>query len=155
MLEFELWRFSSGAESTLGILFEPFAGRLRFLCFTLEDEFRTIKKFEETRIPAGSYSLSLRLHGGHHQRYERRFADFHKGMIEIDAVPGFTDILVHIGNNDDDTAGCILVADASSQNITEAGSQGASRAAYIRIYPHMAGPLVEGKEVRLTIKDIA
>lgn len=154
MIEFELWRFSSATESTLGILFERKAGRLRWLCFSLEDEFRTVKKYGETRIPAGVYSLSLRLHGGHHERYGKRFA-FHRGMIEIDSVPGFTDVLVHIGNNDDETAGCVLIGDASAQNITEEGSIGASRAAYVRIYPQMADPLARGDEVHLTIKDIA
>ena len=154
MIEFEAWRFSSGSESSLGLLFEFKSARRRWLCFTLEDEFRTIKKFEETRIPAGTYFLSLRTHGGHHERYKRRFGTVHHGMIEIESVPGFTDVLIHIGNKDDDTAGCLLLGDTAQQNITEDGFIGASKAAYVRVYPTLARA-VEGEGAQLTIKDVA
>ena len=81
----------------------------RFVCFGLEDEYRADKVAGETRIPAGQYSVSLRTHGGFHDRYSERFADIHRGMLEVADVPGFSDILIHVGNTDEDTSGCLLV----------------------------------------------
>lgn len=97
-------RFTSDHESTISLI--SLDGK--FVCFGLEDEHRTKKVFSETRIPAGVYDVKVRTWGGFHQRYAARF-DYHKGMLEILNVPGFTDILIHIGNTEKDTAGCLLV----------------------------------------------
>ena len=80
-----------------------------FECFGLEDEPRTVKKYGETRIPAGTYKIEVRRVGGFHVRYKKRFPAFHEGMLWIKNVPGFEYILIHIGNDDDDTAGCLLL----------------------------------------------
>ena len=76
--------------------------------FILEDQPQTKKIFGETRIPAGTYELELRTEGTTHEKYLRRFPEFHKGMIHLLNVPNFKYILYHIGNKDDDTAGCML-----------------------------------------------
>lgn len=80
-----------------------------FECFGLEDEYREVKVAGETRIPAGCYDVKVRTVGGFHNRYKRKFPDIHQGMLQLMNVPGFDFILIHIGNTDDDTAGCILV----------------------------------------------
>jgi len=98
-------RFVSDEDTTISQVFV----RGKFACFGLEDEFRLEKLVGETRIPAGTYRLGIRRHGGMHGRYKKRFGIFHRGMIEILNVPGFTDILIHCGNYDKDTAGCLLV----------------------------------------------
>jgi len=151
-MKLEVLRFSSQAESTLGLLFDVTVGR-KFLCFTLEDEYRTIKKFSETRIPAGEYRISLRKEGEHHERYKKNMPDIHKGMLWIRDVPNFEFILIHIGNKDDDTAGCLLVGDTSQQNVTEEGSIGASTAAYRRIYPPIARAVENGETVSIKYVD--
>jgi hypothetical protein len=97
-------RITSTLEETLGILFLDG----KFECFTLEDQYQTEKVYGETRIPEGIYEVTLRTFGGFHKRYQRKF-DFHRGMLWIKHVDNFKDILFHIGNDDDDTAGCILV----------------------------------------------
>lgn len=81
----------------------------RFECFGLEDEYRTEKVWGETRIPAGQYHVGVRTEGGFHNRYSTRLRDIHRGMLHVQNVPGFEYILIHIGNTDDDTAGCLLV----------------------------------------------
>ena len=81
----------------------------RFVCFGLEDEFREEKLASETRIPAGTYDVRLRTEGGHDARYAQRFSDIHKGMLHVRDVPNFTWILIHCGNTDEDTDGCLLV----------------------------------------------
>ena len=106
-------------------------------CFSLEDEHRTVKVWGETRIPAGRYRLGVNRNVAasdrpetFHQRYTRRFGDWHRGMIEILGVRTHTGVLIHIGNDDDDTAGCILPGESTSQ-----GWVARSTDAYKRIYP--------------------
>lgn len=151
-MELEVLRFSSQDESTLGLLFDVTAGR-GFLCYTLEDEFRPVKVAGDTRIPAGRYRITLRTVGGHDTRYRAKFPGTHKGMLWIRDVPGFQYILIHIGNRDDDTDGCLLVGDGSLQNLTEDGSVPSSRVAYLRIYPPIAAAIERGEETWITYKD--
>jgi len=151
-MKFEVLRFSSNTDSTLGMLFDVTDGR-KFLCFTLEDEYRENKVKGETRIPAGTYKLGLRTEGGFHNRYSTKFRNIHRGMIEVLDVPNFTYILWHVGNNDDNTDGCLLLGDTSQQNITKPGFVGASVDAYKRVYSPIAQALVEGKECEVTYID--
>ncbi len=156
-MNLEVQRFSSDSDSTLGLLFQVvLVGRRvlrRFLCFTLEDEHRTVKVSGETRIPAGNYRLTLRKEGGHHQRYGKRYGSWHKGMLWVREVPGFEWILIHVGNDDDDTAGCLLVGDSARQNISQSGQIQQSRKAYERIYPEIAASIERGDDVWITYID--
>lgn len=151
-MQLELLRISSATDSTLGVLFDV-GGPRRFLCFTLEDEYRTRKLLGETRIPAGTFTLRLRTEGGFHQRYASAFPDIHQGMLWLADVPGFEWVLIHTGNSDDDTAGCILLGDSAAQNLSEAGRLGESRAAYRRVYPPIARALASGDAVTLRVVD--
>lgn len=151
-MELEVLRYSSGSDSTLGLLFNISQGR-SFLCFTLEDEYRTRKQYGETRIPKGRYRVELRREGGYHSRYQRRFPEMHRGMLWIRDVPNFQYILIHIGNRDEDTAGCLLLGSSAEQNITEEGSIGASTLAYRRVYPAIAEALEKGEEVWINYID--
>ena len=80
-----------------------------FESFGLEDEYREDKIAGETRIPAGRYKVTLRTIGGFNARYTKKFPDFHKGMLWVRDVPNFEYILIHIGNTEENTAGCLLV----------------------------------------------
>lgn len=142
----EVVRFSSQEDSTLGALFDVSRGR-KFLCYTLEDEYREEKVHSETRIPAGTYDIKLRTEGGFHTRYLQKFPDIHKGMLHVQDVPGFEYILIHAGNDDDDTAGCLLVGDTSQQNITKDGFIGSSVDAYKRIYPKITNAVLNDRVV--------
>lgn len=135
-MNLELLRVSSQEDSTLGVLYERTPDR-KFLCFTIEDEYRSAKVPGETRIPKGYYEVKLRKHGGFHQRYSERFP-FHEGMLELQNVPNFTDVLIHCGNTDDDTAGCLLLGDNAFQNVTTQGKITGSVNAYKRLYPGFA-----------------
>jgi hypothetical protein len=98
-------RITSNASATLSNIFINDV----FECFGLEDEFRYEKVIGETRIPAGRYKVKLRTVGGFDGRYRSKFPDFHKGMLHVQDVPGFEYILIHVGNTEKDTAGCLLV----------------------------------------------
>ena len=150
----EVMRYSSGADSTLGLLFENGPEGREFLAYTLEDEFREEKLSAETRIPEGTYDIKLRTVGGFHSRYAAKFGTpWHKGMLHVQDVPGFEYILIHTGNTDEHTMGCLLVADSSTQNITKDGFVGASVSAYKRIYPDLAQWLVDGNKLSITYID--
>lgn len=105
----------------------------KFCCFGLEDEYREEKLANETRIPYGKYTIQLKKSGGFHDRYKKRFPDIHNGMLHVQDVPNFKWILIHCGNTDKHTAGCLLVG---SQAITEPGDMSItnSTSAYRRLY---------------------
>ena len=149
----EVLRYSSGADSTLGLLSEVGPEGREFLAYTLEDEWREEKVSAETRIPEGTYDVKLRTTGGFHSRYANKFGDWHKGMLHVQDVPGFEYILIHTGNTDEHTMGCLLVADSSTQNITKDGFIGASVSAYKRIYPSLAQWLLDGNILTITYID--
>ena len=149
----EVLRYSSGADSTLGLLSEVGPEGREFLAYTLEDEWRENKVSAETRIPEGTYDIKLRTTGGFHSRYANKFGDWHKGMLHVQDVPGFEYILIHTGNTDEHTMGCLLVADTSQQNITKEGFIGASTSAYKRVYPSLAQWLLDGNKLNITYID--
>lgn len=154
MRNLELVRYSFGSDSTLGLLFDISGGGREFLCYTLEDEARDVKVPGETCIPPGTYEITLRVVGGFHGRYGAAFPGIHEGMLWLRGVENFEYILIHCGNDDDDTAGCILVGDTSQQNVTEQGFIGHSRNAYRRIYPPIAQALKAEERVVITVKEL-
>ena len=141
-------RYCSSNDFTLGMLLDETDGK-HFLCYTLEDEHREEKVMHETRIPAGTYNITLRTSGGFHGRYEKKYGSMHKGMLWVRDVPGFEYILIHTGNTDEHTSGCLIVGNSSDYK----GFIGSSVDAYKRIYPAIAKALEDGKEVTITYED--
>lgn len=151
-METFLKRFNGGIYDTIGM----FLIETQFQCFTLEDEFRTIKVKGDTRVPAGRYEIKLRKEGGFHEKYLAKFGPaFHKGMLHITNIPDFEFILIHIGNDEDDTAGCPLVGNTVTQNVTGKGYLADSESAYKRIYPKIVDKLISGERVFITIQDFS
>jgi hypothetical protein len=146
-MKLEVLRFNSSDDFTNGILFDVSNNTRKFLSYTLEDEKRTKKVAGETRIPAGEYNLSLRKEGGFHSRYSAKFS-FHMGMIHVDDVPNFKYILWHIGNDDDDTSGCLLLGKTSQD-----GFIGSSTDAYKEVYKYVAPVIESGKKVLVNYID--
>ena len=143
-MKLKVLRFSSQSDSTNGLLFDDSDGDMKFLCYTLEDEYRSKKVRGETRVPAGVYKLELRTEGGFHARYTKKYGSMHKGMLHVTKVPGFEWILIHTGNTDEHTAGCLLVGDSQENNaLIKDGFIGKSTVAYKRIYPDIARAIQE------------
>tara|TARA_Y100000310_G_scaffold343404_1_gene450885 strand:- start:2609 stop:3076 length:468 start_codon:yes stop_codon:yes gene_type:complete len=152
-MKLQVLRFSSQKDSTSGLLFDITNG-IEFLCYTLEDEYREEKIMTETRIPQGTYKIKLRTVGGMDKKYSKRYPGIHKGMLEVCDVPNFKYILIHCGNTDDHTAGCLLVGDSQENNvIIKNGFIGKSSNAYKRIYPNIAKALVRNEEVIIKYVD--
>jgi hypothetical protein len=140
-------RFTSDADTTISTL----SVDNRFICFGLEDGHRDIKVINETRIPAGTYAVNIRTVGGLHNRYKKRFSDNHKGMLHILDVPGFEYILIHCGNDNDDTGGCLLVGEGAN---TRKGNMSitSSVRAYKKLYPKVINAAIMGR-LYITFKD--
>jgi len=98
-----LERWTHDARPTIGGLYH----RGELLCGTVEDRRQEsgVKVPGKTRIPPGTYRLKWRTEG----RWAIRFAAHdYPGSLEICDVPGFTDVLLHWGNTETDTEGCVL-----------------------------------------------
>ena len=153
-MQLEVLRFSSQADSTSGLLFEVTDMGRRFMCYTLEDERRALKVKGETRVPAGTYKIELRTEGGFHGRYTKKYPGIHRGMLHITDVPNFEFILIHTGNTDEHTDGCLIVGDSQENNsVVKDGFVGKSRIAYKRIYPRIAKALENDEEVTIQYID--
>ena len=153
-MQLEVVRFSSEVDSTNGALFDISNGTRRFLCYTLEDEHRDEKVKGETRIPSGEYRISFRRIGGFHEKYASRFRTIHKGMLWVRDVPGFEYILIHCGNTDEHTSGCLLLGDTQENNqVKKDGLIGHSTRAYFRVYPYIASALERKEEVTIKYVD--
>jgi len=152
-MKLEVLRVSSESDSSSGLVFDITDGR-KFLCYSLEDEYRNEKVKHETRVPAGTYQILLRKEGGFNARYAKKYGDFHKGMLHVQDVPGFQYILIHTGNTDEHTSGCLIVGDSQENNqLLKNGFIGKSVQAYKRIYTPIAEALENGEEVTITYTD--
>lgn len=147
MSNIKVTRFASNPDATLSIITVDGV----FVCFGLEDEYRVVKVKGETRIPAGTYKIGLRKEGGFHSKYAAKFPSFHKGMLQVLNVPGFEYILIHIGNDDGDTEGCLLVGcDAMTQSGMTIQASGV---AYEKLYKKVITAAEKG-ELSITYVDL-
>lgn len=126
-----------------------------WICATLEDAWHMVKLPGITRIPAGTYPLKLRTAGELHPRYAARFPDMHKGMLWILDVPGFEFIYFHIGNDPEDSKGCILVGSEviPPQSDNEPYKLIGSEKAYRELYPMVSLAIDHGETCWLQIID--
>lgn len=77
------------------------------------DEINKIKVKGETAIPYGKYKVTLGVKSPKYSNFSKyKYAAFTQGYIpRLINVPGFEGILIHAGNSDGDTDGCILVGE--------------------------------------------
>jgi hypothetical protein len=139
-------RLSDNKVSTIGALYIDGV----FQCFTLEDEKRLTKVMGETRIPDGVYDVVFRKEGTHHAKYGARYGEAHYGMLHIINVPNFKWILIHIGNTEKDTDGCLLVGEIAYASHTI----GSSTVAYEKLYKKVADALLKGDKVTIEFRDV-
>lgn len=97
-------RVAEGKQSTLSQLYIDNI----FQCYLLEDKIRDVKIPKQTAIPKGNYTLRLNTWGGMNAEYRQKFPKLHTGMIEINGLPNFSFVYIHIGNTYRQTAGCPL-----------------------------------------------
>jgi hypothetical protein len=145
-MKVQVSRFVNYSGCTVGLMFIDDV----FVCFVLEDVFRATKVMHKTRIPAGLYKVSLQKSGNLHTKYAQKFS-FHVGMLLLNNVPNFSGIMIHVGNSDKDSSGCLLVGNshtANKQSIQE------STLAYTKIYKTISSAILKGEQVELFISDL-
>ena len=75
-------------------------------------------------------------------------------MLHVTNVPGFNYILIHCGNTDEHTAGCLLVGDSQENNqIQKDGFIGKSTQAYKRVYQYIMEAIECDDSVTITYVD--
>ena len=151
-MNLDVVRFQMGSDATNGLLFIDGV----FECYTLEDQYQEVKVMHETCIPEGTYQIKLRNEGGFSSRYLQKYGDeFHKGMLHIQDVPGFEWILVHQGNTDLHTSGCLILGDTQQDlDKSKRGFIGNSKDAYKKMYPKVRDALLNGEKVTIQYSKI-
>ena len=146
MIDITLNRGYDSGESTIGILNTP-----QYFYVTLEDTFKAAKIKRETRIPSGRYEIKFReILSGKTKQYRKDY-DWFVWHLELQNVPDFKYVYLHIGNYPKDTDGCILVGnllDTRAKNFIGNSSLG-----FENFYEEISKYLNDGKNVFINIKD--
>ncbi len=150
-MKLQVVRTQFGKDATNGLLFIDGV----FECYTLEDQYQAVKVMHETCIPEGTYDIKFRKTGGFHAKYSARYKNAHYGMLHLQDVPGFTYILIHTGNTDEHTSGCLIVGETQQDlDINFNGMVGSSAVAYKKMYAKVANQLLQGKKVTIEYSKI-
>jgi hypothetical protein len=73
-----------------------------------EEEIKKLKVYGETAIPIGTYNIDMNTISPKFK--DRSWAKPYNGKLpRLQNVKGFSGILIHVGNTQSDTLGCILV----------------------------------------------
>ncbi|EJE2989483.1 DUF5675 family protein [Campylobacter coli] len=96
--------------------------KLLFECFSLEEDKEGLESGKDLRIPEGNYNLKRHSPS----RFENTLRSITKKddtMINVynDKVPSSRAILIHWGNTDKDTKGCILLGLTKDNNNESVG----------------------------------
>ena len=150
-MEIKVIRTQLGKDATNGLVFIDNL----FECYSLEDQYQAQKVMHETCIPEGKYEIKLRTVGGFNERYSRKYPTMHRGMLWIQDVPGFEYILIHQGNNDEHTSGCLIIGDTQQDlDVNFNGMVGSSANAYKKLYPKVSGAILAGEKVTIEYSKI-
>ena len=145
-MKLQVVRTQFGTDATNGILLVNNV----FEAYTLEDQYQAVKVMHETCIPEGTYEIKFRTVGGFHERYKKKYGNAHYGMLHLQDVPNFTYILIHAGNTDEHTSGCLIVGESQQDlDISDDGFIGHSGKAYSKLYNKVAKELLLGKKVTI------
>ena len=145
-MKLQVVRTQFGKDATNGLLFVNGV----FECYTLEDQYQAVKVLHESCVPEGTYDIKFRTVGGFHERYKKKYGNAHYGMLHLQDVPNFTYILIHAGNTDEHTSGCLIVGETQQDlDISDDGFVGHSGKAYVKLYNKVAKELLLGKSVTI------
>ena len=144
-MNLKLKRIFQHGNATTGVLFindKPEA-------FTIEDVKREVKIKGKTRIPAGVYEVKLKkIITPLTKKYREKYHWF-EWHLELQNVPGFDSIYIHIGNTALDTEGCIIVGATA----TTKGFIGDSTITFRVLYEKICKVLNSGDKVFIKIID--
>ena len=132
-----LERYSHGDNQTIGSLFGVnTTGSTLFQCDTLELPWKDNQK-QISCIPTGIYKV------------KKRFSKKYKNHLHITEVTGRSYILIHSGNFNTHTLGCVLVGELAYINDDDIVDVGNSKKTLKKLLKH-----IEFNEIELQIVDI-
>ncbi len=123
--------------------------KILFECFSLEEDKEGLESGKDLRIPEGNYNLKRHSPS----RFENTLRSITKKdddtMINVynNEVPASRAILIHWGNTDKDTQGCILLGLTKDNNNESVGQ---SRQACKEFYDLMHGKNLEDIKLEIT-----
>lgn len=130
-----------------------------YFCDTLEDkdrglidsmtldEIKSKKVYGQTAIPKGTYEITLDVVSPKFSKYPF-YMEVCKGKLpRLQNVKGFEGILIHAGNTDKDSAGCLLVG----MNL-ERGKVLKSQETFRKLYKMLSEAKLRGEYIQITIK---
>ena len=110
------------------------------------EDIQKIKVHGKTAIPTGTYTVTLDIVSPKFSKYKQY--EFCNGKLpRLIGVPGFEGILIHIGNTEADTDGCLLVG---KNNVV--GKVTESTATFKSLYAKMQKAVDDGEEITITIE---
>ena len=130
-----------------------------YFCDTLEDKDRGLKQsmplYEikqkkiagDTAIPAGSYEVTVRMLSPLYSKKPWYVKFCGAKMPRIMNVPGYDGILIHPGNTNKDTRGCLLVGENKV-----VGKVINSKDTFQKLYPKLKAASDRGERITITIK---
>lgn len=157
-MKLTLKRTRRSAACTIG---ELYINGKRF-CYTLEDvdrglnstmtaeQIKKVKVASETAIPTGTYTIDMDTIS---PKYSARGANSTYAPIAFKLprlvnVPGYSGVLIHIGNYPKDTDGCVLVG----QSVASSGEAiNGSTAAFWALYAELEKAHKKGQKITITI----
>jgi len=143
LIQWTLLRYMTNYHRSIGLLYE----RNKLECYTIEDAERNKKIWGETAIWKGNYRLLLREELTPLTiKYRDRFPWF-TWHIEITGVKDFDNTYVHVGNDEDDTEGCVCVGSKVYRDVRIEDSVKAFERFYKKVQPR----LLVGQEVWLRV----
>lgn len=124
-------------------------GDLLYECFALQEDTAGLESGKDLRIPEGVYKLKRHPGSRFEATLRKITGDEKESMLNVynDLVPYERHILIHWGNTDKDTQGCILLGKTKASD----ESIGGSREACKEFYKLMRGVNLE--MVELVVKD--
>jgi hypothetical protein len=125
----------------------------------LEDTFREQKIKGQTRIPAGTYDIGFRKEGRFYEAYLKSKDEYIKefvkkyGVPHLQNVPNFDYILIHSGNSDADSSGCLISGNATINNSYGKGFVTDSLEALNKLFKFFDFELSNNRKLQITIID--
>ena len=110
------------------------------------EQILNIKKKNMTAIPTGTYNILMDVVSPKYSK-KQYYLDICGGKVpRIENVPGFSGILIHVGNTAADTAGCLLVGYNKAKGMVLN-----SKSAFEKLYPLLKAAYNRKESITITI----
>jgi len=142
-------RIASDNQSTLGLL----TVNGKKFSFVIEDEKRDIKVLGETRIDAGNYLVKFRKQLTPLTKKYRAKYPWFTYHLELQGVPNFKYVYIHIGNFESSTDACQVVGNKAGFDSNNHFRNFGSVDNYRKLYLLVSEALKNGEDVWYEIVD--